>query len=107
MFSFWGLWTKESLLSFMPQLPLLDLINIIKDYITMPNLSNGSKQVLFFSLQLTFKFLGHQIESEIASLMQETPQLVKLGITLQFRETLNKTATQLQRNLDQSNTHYH
>jgi hypothetical protein len=42
------------------------------------------------------------MECEIASLLEKAPQLVKLGISLEFRETLNKTALQLQKNLDQS-----
>ena len=29
-----------------------------------------------------------------------TPQLVKLGVTMEFRDSLNRTAVQLQKNLD-------
>ena len=32
----------------------------------------------------------------------QTPQLVKLGVTMEFRDSLNKTAVQLQKNLDRS-----
>lgn len=44
--------------------------------------------------------MGNRIETEIANLLHETPQLVKLGITMEFRDTLNRTAVQLEKNLD-------
>jgi hypothetical protein len=33
-------------------------------------------------------------------LLERTPQLIKLGINLEFRDSLHKTASQLQKNLD-------
>ena len=58
---------------------------------------------LLFNLQQSRKYLGYQVESEIANLLELTPQLVKLGINMEFRDTLNRTVTQLQKNLDLSN----
>lgn len=53
------------------------------------------------SNQLNCKYLGNRIETEISLALSETPQLVKLGLTMEFRDTLNRTAVQLQKNLDQ------
>ena len=53
-----------------------------------------------FSLQLNCKYLGSRIENDIAQALLMTPQLVKLGVTMEFRDSLNKTAIQLQKNLD-------
>ena len=44
--------------------------------------------------------MGHRIEKEIADALSLTPQLVKLGVTMEFRDSLNRTAVQLQKNLD-------
>ena len=44
--------------------------------------------------------MGHRIEKEIADVLAMTPQLVKLGVTMEFRDSLNRTAIQLQKNLD-------
>eukprot|EP00095_Tigriopus_kingsejongensis_P010120 maker-scaffold75_size407189-snap-gene-0.12 protein:Tk10120 transcript:maker-scaffold75_size407189-snap-gene-0.12-mRNA-1 annotation:"tropomodulin-like isoform x2" len=52
------------------------------------------------SNQLNCKYLGNRIETEISNLLPTTPQLVKLGLTMEFRDTLNRTAIQLQKNLD-------
>ena len=71
-----------------------------------PNHSPLNSQVdnwLLFNLQQSRKYLGYQVESEIASMLELTPQLVKLGINMEFRDTLNRTVTQLQKNLDLSN----
>ena len=46
--------------------------------------------------------MGNRVETEIAEALQNTPQLVKLGITMEFRDTLNRAAVQLQKNLDKS-----
>ncbi len=40
------------------------------------------------------------MENEIADLLRSTPKLVRLGINMEFRDTLNRTAVQLQKNLD-------
>ena len=53
-------------------------------------------------LQLNCKYLGNRVETEIVSALRETPQLVKLGLTMEFRDTLNKAAVQLKNNLDRS-----
>ena len=55
---------------------------------------------LSLSFQLNCKYLGHRIEKEIADVLAMTPQLVKLGVTMEFRDSLNRTAIQLQKNLD-------
>ena len=52
-----------------------------------------------FILQLTCKRLGHQIETEIANLVEACPHLLKLGVCLEFRNPLHRVALQLQRNL--------
>jgi len=44
--------------------------------------------------------LGNRVENEIANALSTTPQLVKLGVTMEFRDSLNKSAIQLQKNLD-------
>ena len=54
------------------------------------------------SNQLNCKYLGSRIEAEIADSLTKTPQLIKLGLTMEFRDTLNRTAVQLQKNLDKS-----
>ena len=46
------------------------------------------------------KYLGSRVENEIANALTSTPQLVKLGVTMEFRDSLNKSAIQLQKNLD-------
>ena len=53
-----------------------------------------------FNFQLNCKYLGNRIEKEIADALTQTPQLVKLGVTMEFRDSLNRTAVQLQKNLD-------
>ena len=53
-------------------------------------------------LQLNCKYLGNRIENEIVDAVEKAPQLVKLGITLEFRDSLNKTAVTLLNNLDRS-----
>ncbi|CAB4066818.1 unnamed protein product [Lepeophtheirus salmonis] len=52
------------------------------------------------SHQMNCRYLGHQTESDIAHALQNTPNLVKLGVTMEFRDSLNKTAVALQKNLD-------
>ena len=44
--------------------------------------------------------MGSRVENEIANALTSTPQLVKLGVTMEFRDSLNKSAIQLQKNLD-------
>ena len=66
-------------------------------------LNSRADNWLLFNLQQSRKYLGYQVESEIANLLELTPQLVKLGINMEFRDTLNRTVTQLQKNLDLSN----
>ena len=44
--------------------------------------------------------MGSRVENEIANALASTPQLVKLGVTMEFRDSLNKSAIQLQKNLD-------
>ena len=55
---------------------------------------------LRLSHQLNCRWLGSRLEAEVASILEDTPQLVKLGLTLQFRDTLCRAARQLQENLD-------
>lgn len=50
--------------------------------------------------QLNCKYLGSRVENDIANALTMTPQLVKLGVTMEFRDSLNRTAVQLQKNLD-------
>ena len=57
----------------------------------------------FASFQHNTKYLGNRLETLIADSLSDTPQLVKLGITMEFRDTLNRTAVALQKNLDRSN----
>ena len=52
--------------------------------------------------QLNCKYLGNRVENEIVQAICEAPQLLKLGIALEFRDALNKTAIQLLKNLDRS-----
>ena len=54
--------------------------------------------------QINCKKLGHQVEYEIAKLLESCPQLLRLGITLEFRDPLNRVAKQLQRNLAEANS---
>ena len=54
----------------------------------------------FIDFQLLGKRFGHQAESEIANLVEDCPQLMRLGITLEFRDPLNRVASQLKLNLD-------
>ena len=42
------------------------------------------------------------MENEIVEAVCKAPQLLKLGIALEFRDALNKTAVQLLKNLDRS-----
>ena len=42
------------------------------------------------------------MENEIVEAVCAAPQLLKLGIALEFRDALNKTAIQLLKNLDRS-----
>ena len=42
------------------------------------------------------------MENEIVEAVCKAPQLLKLGIALEFRDALNKTAIQLLKNLDRS-----
>jgi hypothetical protein len=51
---------------------------------------------------LNSKYLGNRIESEIVVAVRNATQLTKLGIALEFRDTLNRTAVQLLKNLDKS-----
>ena len=55
-----------------------------------------SKDSIIF--QQLCKRLGHQIEQEIVHIIEDCPQLLRLGLSLEFREPLNKVATILQRN---------
>ena len=48
------------------------------------------------------KYLGNRVENEIVEAVCAAPQLLKLGIALEFRDALNKTAIQLLKNLDRS-----
>ncbi|XP_071745225.1 tropomodulin-1 isoform X2 [Lepeophtheirus salmonis] len=61
---------------------------------------NKSLEELRVSHQMNCRYLGHQTESDIAHALQNTPNLVKLGVTMEFRDSLNKTAVALQKNLD-------
>ena len=56
-----------------------------------------------FSFQQLCKRLGHQIEQEIVHIIEDCPQLMRLGLSLEFREPLNRVATILQRNLSTAN----
>ena len=57
---------------------------------------------MFESSQLNCKYLGNRVENEIVEAVCAAPQLLKLGIALEFRDALNKTAIQLLKNLDRS-----
>ena len=48
------------------------------------------------------KYLGNRVENEIVEAVCGAPQLLKLGIALEFRDALNKTAIQLLKNIDRS-----
>ena len=54
------------------------------------------------TFQLNCKYLGNRVENEIVEAVCAAPQLLKLGIALEFRDALNKTAIQLLKNLDRS-----
>ena len=51
------------------------------------------------SLQQKCRKLGHQVEQEICQIVQNCPNLIRLGLVMEFRGPLNKVATVLQRNL--------
>lgn len=56
----------------------------------------------FFKIDFFQQFckrLGHQMEMEIVEIIDDCPQLLRLGLTLEFRAPLNKLARILQRNL--------
>jgi hypothetical protein len=58
--------------------------------------------------QLNCKRLGHHVEFQIANLAQNCPQLLRLGITMEFRDPLNRIAIILQKNLENhTKTHKH
>ena len=65
------------------------------------------KTVLHFLQQLC-KRLGHQIELDIVNIIEDCPQLLRLGLSMEFRDPLNRVAGVLQRNLSnhtKNNTH--
>ena len=65
------------------------------------------KTVLRFLQQLC-KRLGHQIELDIVNIIEDCPQLLRLGLSMEFRDPLNRVAGVLQRNLSnhtKNNTH--
>ena len=63
---------------------------------------NNTLQLIFdlILFKLNCKYLGSRVENDIANALAMTPQLVKLGVTMEFRDSLNRTAVQLQKNLD-------
>jgi len=50
--------------------------------------------------QYSNKYLGSSIEYALAEIIPKFPHLVKLGVNMEFRDTLNKCASALLRNLD-------
>ena len=83
----------------------MDLICHESTMTTNPRTAKMTSVKIFY-LQQSRKYLGYQVESDIANLLELTPQLVKLGISMEFRDTLNRTVTQLQKNLDLSKTFF-
>ena len=54
------------------------------------------------SNQFTGQFLGSALEYAIIELLPKVPHLVKLGVRMEFRDSLNKCAMALAKNLDRS-----
>ena len=52
--------------------------------------------------QFTGQFLGSALEYAIIELLPKVPHLVKLGVRMEFRDSLNKCALALAKNLDRS-----
>ena len=52
--------------------------------------------------QFTGQFLGSALEYAIIELLPKVPHLVKLGVRMEFRDSLNKCAMALAKNLDRS-----
>ena len=50
--------------------------------------------------QFTGQFLGSALEYAIIELLPKVPHLVKLGVRMEFRDSLNKCAMALAKNLD-------
>ena len=52
--------------------------------------------------QFSGQFLGSATEYAIIEILAKAPHLVKLGVRMEFRDSLNKCAMALARNLDRS-----
>ena len=46
--------------------------------------------------------LGNKIETEITSLIEQNPAILRVGLHLEYNDARNRIATHLQRNLDRS-----
>ena len=73
------------------------VINIIKS-----TASTKGLEELKVTNQFTGQFLGSALEYAIIELLPKVPHLVKLGVRMEFRDSLNKCALALAKNLDRS-----
>ena len=73
------------------------VINIIKSTVSTKGLEE-----LKVANQFTGQFLGSALEYAIIELLPKVPHLVKLGVRMEFRDSLNKCALALAKNLDRS-----
>ena len=73
------------------------VINIIKS-----TASTKGLEELKVTNQFTGQFLGSALEYAIIELLPKVPHLVKLGVRMEFRDSLNKCAMALAKNLDRS-----
>ena len=73
------------------------VINIIKS-----TASTKGLEELRVANQFTGQFLGSALEYAIIELLPKVPHLVKLGVRMEFRDSLNKCAMALAKNLDRS-----
>jgi len=71
------------------------VINIIKSTANTKGLEE-----LRVANQFTGQFLGSALEYAIIELLPKVPHLVKLGVRMEFRDSLNKCAVALAKNLD-------
>ena len=73
------------------------VLNIIKSTINTKGLEE-----LRVASQFSGQFLGSAIEYALIDLLPKAPHLVKLGVRMEFRDSLNKCALALAKNLDRS-----
>ena len=73
------------------------VLNIIKSTINTKGLEE-----LKIANQFSGQYLGSATEYALIEILAKAPHLVKLGVRMEFRDSLNKCALQLAKNLDRS-----